>query len=292
MDFDLTDDQRAIVEAADKLLRRVAGPKRARQLAESRGYDAELARALAEAGFTDVARASGGESGALEATLVAEAVARHAGLVDYGAQALVAPAVTNERLEAPIAIARADRAGPVRYGAQARTLLVLDRDAVRVRRLQPGDAHAEPSNFGFPIARVPRDGGDVLTGAGPRLRAAWDVALAAEISGTLRAALELTVEHVKTRQQFGKPLGAFQALQHRLAECAVLSEGARWLALEAASRKDDADRAGLAAAHASVAAQRIFHESHQLHGAMGLTREHDLFLWSMRLPALWLEARA
>jgi alkylation response protein AidB-like acyl-CoA dehydrogenase len=97
---------------------------------------------------------------------------------------------------------------------------------------------------------------------------------------------------VKERRQFGRPLGAFQALQHRLAECTVLALGARWIALEAAFLRADAARAELAATQAAVAAKRVFREAHQLHGAMGLTREHDLFLWSTRLPALGVEVAA
>ncbi len=290
MDFELAEEQRAIVEAAETLLRRQAGAKRARLLAANGAYDHELAAVLAEAGFSDVARGEDARAGVLQAALVLEAVAREAALVDYGASALVAPAVTRERLESPIALVRAGDDGPVRYGAIAKTLLVLDGDSVRVRRLSPGDARPVPSNFGYPLARVPSDGGDRLDGAGARMHAAWNVALTAEIAGTMRAALDLTVDHLKTRVQFGKPLGAFQALQHRLAECAVFLEGTCWLAREAAWRCGDVEHAALAVTHASTAAKRIFHEAHQLHGAMGLTREHDLYLWSMRLPVLWLES--
>jgi alkylation response protein AidB-like acyl-CoA dehydrogenase len=139
------------------------------------------------------------------------------------------------------------------------------------------------------MAHVPNDGGDRIKGTGDRMLAAWRVALAAEISGAARAVLDLAVAHVKQREQFGRSIGAFQALQHRLAEWAVLAQGAELLMLEAAWRGAKSEAADLAAAHAATLAKRAFHEGHQLHGAMGLTREHDLFLWSMRLPALWIE---
>jgi alkylation response protein AidB-like acyl-CoA dehydrogenase len=291
MDFELTEEQQGITSAVTRLLGQFAGAKRARSLALAGAYDHELAAALQDAGFVEVAGTLQG--GTLEAALVLEAIAHHAGLVAYGASALVAPALTGERLPAPIALAVANDRGPVRYGAHARTLLLLDETTVRVRSLAPGEARPVASNFGFPMAHVPADGGDRIEGgASNRLRTLWRVALAVELAGTMQAALELTVAHVKGREQFGRPIGTFQALQHRLAECKVLLEGSRWLGLEAAWRGADGEHAELAATHAELAAKRIFHEAHQLHGAMGLTREHDLFLWSMRLPALWVELDA
>src|SRR3546814_5303524 len=80
--------------------------------------------------------------------------------------------------------------------------------------------------------------------AADKVRQWLRVALASEASGLLQAALASTVEHVSIRKQFGRPIGTFQALRHRLAECAVLAGGVRWLALKAASTGDagDADR--------------------------------------------------
>ncbi len=79
-------------------------------------------------------------------------------------------------------------------------------------------------------------------------------------------------------------------MPHRLAQCAVLKEGSRWLVYEAAARGAPADAAAAAAAHATAAANRVFAETHQFTGAMGFTREHDLHVWSMRLQVLRLEA--
>ncbi len=70
----------------------------------------------------------------------------------------------------------------------------------------------------------------------------------------MSAALRLTVDHTRERKQFGRPIGSFQAVQHRLAELAVLVEGARWLALEAAFLGAPDDAADLALTHACVAA--------------------------------------
>ena len=100
----------------------------------------------------------------------------------------------------------------------------------------------------------------------------------------------MTVDYVKRRRQFGRAIGSFQAVQHRLSQCAVAIEGARWLAYEAAERGAPPGEAALAAGYATTAASQVFAETHQLTGAMGFTREHDLHVFSMRLQALRLEA--
>jgi alkylation response protein AidB-like acyl-CoA dehydrogenase len=293
LDFELSDDQRAIVEAVDSLLAQHAGPKRAIDLFADAAYDRALEGALGEAGFLDVALAA--ETGPLEAALCVEAVARAAGAVAIGASALVAPGVAGEMLPGPVALALAGDPPIVRFGAQAKTLLVaeLRTGVARVVPLSAGDAEPVRSNFGYPMGRVTRGlekAGEALApGSGERLLAWWRVALATEVAGTMRAALGVTTDYLKQRRQFGRTIASFQAVQHRLAECAVLVEGARWLALEAAWRGAPPEAAAAAAAYASAAAARVFLETHQLSGAIGYTREHNLHVFSMRLEALRLE---
>jgi alkylation response protein AidB-like acyl-CoA dehydrogenase len=291
MDFEPSDDQRAILEAVDQLLAQHAGAARAVELARKDEYDFALERALEEAGFAEVAL--GEETGALEAALVVEAVARAAGACAAGAQIVVAPLVSGRALPGPIAIADAAVPGPVRFAAQARSALVLDGDAARVVGLSPGAATSVRSSFGFPFGRFAAgalEGGDSLgAGSGERLRSWWRVALALEAAGAMGAALALTVDYAKKRRQFGRAIGSFQAVQHRLAECKVLVEGARWLALEAAWRGAPAEAAATALGYATTAAERVFADTHQLSGAMGYTRAHELHVFSMRLPALRLE---
>ncbi|MGE4608586.1 MAG: acyl-CoA dehydrogenase family protein [Myxococcota bacterium] len=306
MDFELDHDQRAILDAVAVLLDQHAGASRAIELAPKAEYDHSLEAALREAGFLDVAL--GDETGSLEAALVAEAVARAGGVVAIAAATLVAPALTGRSLPGPIALARVDesrpdQSEPVRFAGHARTLLVLDGEQARVVTLESGEAEPIPSNYGYPMARVSSDAlgrGEALgAGSGARLVRWWRLAIAVEAVGTMGAALETTVEFVRRRRQFGRAIGSFQAVQHRLAECAVLVEGSRWLAYEAAyegvsegGAGEDAareQRAATAAAHATAAAGRVFAETHQLTGAMGFTREHDLHVWSMRLQALRVE---
>ena len=291
MDFALTDEQRGIVEAVAALCVKHAGPARAIDLAARDDYDFALEAALANAGFSAVVLAEGG--GVLEAVLVVESAARAGAVAAVAAATLVVPATAGRALAGPVALADAGRPGLVRFGAHARTLLVCDGDAARVVPLEAGEAAAVRSSFGYPMGRIasggPALGESLGAGSGPRMRNVWRLALAAETVGTMSAALDVTVEYVKQRRQFGRAIGSFQAVQHRLAECAVLVEGARWLTYEAAWKDAPAEAAALAAAHATAAAGRLFEETHQLSGAIGYTREHDLHVFSMRLQALRLE---
>ena len=102
------------------------------------------------------------------------------------------------------------------------------------------------------------------------------LALAAEAVGAARRALELTVEYTLTRVQFGRVIGSFQALQHRLADLHVLVESAS--SLSRAFSAGDAPALGLRAAavkvYCSEALMRSAAEMIQLHGAIGITWEH------------------
>jgi alkylation response protein AidB-like acyl-CoA dehydrogenase len=126
-------------------------------------------------------------------------------------------------------------------------------------------------------ARGRRIGGDA---AGP-LAIARDracIALSAEQVGAAQRALELTVGHLLTRIQFGQPIGSFQALQHRAADLYVLVESARSLSRAVASAADEADpgtRAAAAKVYCSEALTQTASEMIQLHGAIGVTWEHQ-----------------
>jgi len=290
MDFAPSPEQAAIVEAVERLLGGAAGPERAAKLARTQGWDEALERALADAGFLDTAL----ETGPLEAALVIEAVARAGGAVAIGAGVLVAPLLAGRRLPGPVALAHAEGREPTRFADHARTLLLCEGDRARIVPLEPGDFAPVRSAFGPPLGRLVRGlgarGERLGPGSGERLLAWWRVALAAEALGAMQAALDTTVAHVKQRRQFGRAIGSFQAVQHRLAHCAVLVEGSRWLVYEAAYRGAPAEAAATAAAHALGAAGTLFAETHQLSGALGFTREYALHVFSLRLAVLRLEA--
>jgi alkylation response protein AidB-like acyl-CoA dehydrogenase len=105
----------------------------------------------------------------------------------------------------------------------------------------------------------------------------------------MAASLDQTVAYLSQRRQFGRAIGSFQAVQHRLAQRKLELEGSRWLAYEAAHRRAPEEASAAACAYAVGAAGRHFRELHQLSGAIGFTREHDLHVWTMRLKALELE---
>jgi alkylation response protein AidB-like acyl-CoA dehydrogenase len=105
------------------------------------------------------------------------------------------------------------------------------------------------------------------------------IALSAEQVGAAAAALALTVAYANVRVQFGRPIGSFQALQHRMADMHVLVESARSLSYAAAEalRSGAADsslRAAAAKAYCSEALEQVTGEMIQLHGAIGMTWEH------------------
>ncbi|WP_371871443.1 acyl-CoA dehydrogenase family protein [Phytohabitans rumicis] len=106
------------------------------------------------------------------------------------------------------------------------------------------------------------------------------VALSAEQVGAAARALELTVEYTRTRVQFGQPIGAFQALQHRLADLHILVESARSASYAAASAlvagaPETPALAAVAKVHCSETLQAVAAEMIQLHGGIGITWEHD-----------------
>jgi alkylation response protein AidB-like acyl-CoA dehydrogenase len=115
----------------------------------------------------------------------------------------------------------------------------------------------------------------------------------AQLVGLSRRLLEMAVDHVKLREQFGRPLGSFQAVQHRLADVAVAVEFAAPVVARASCSMADGSASvfrdvAMAKVFASEAAERSAYSSLQVHGAIGYTREHDLHLYSMRAWSLAL----
>jgi alkylation response protein AidB-like acyl-CoA dehydrogenase len=118
--------------------------------------------------------------------------------------------------------------------------------------------------------------------ARPALRAALDaavVALAAEQVGGAAAIFDLTVAYSKVRHQFGRPIGSFQALKHRMADLHVRLEAARSAAYAAGS---GSLHPSAAKAYCSEAFQTIAAEAIQLHGGIAITWEHDAHLYFKR----------
>lgn len=116
------------------------------------------------------------------------------------------------------------------------------------------------------------------------------IGLCAEMVGGAARALEISVEYSKSRVQFGRPIGSFQAIQHRCADMLLLTESARSAVYAAAcAASEDSDGvallASIAKAYASDAYTKVAGEAIQIHGGMGFTWEHDAHLYFKRAKA-------
>ena len=117
-------------------------------------------------------------------------------------------------------------------------------------------------------------------------------ALCAEAVGAMQAMQDLTLEYLKTRKQFGRPIGSFQALQHRSVDMLVALEQARSMALFAAVVVDEADtlerRKSISAAKVQIgrSARHIGQEAIQLHGGIGVTTEYAVGHYFKRLTMI------
>jgi alkylation response protein AidB-like acyl-CoA dehydrogenase len=284
VDFDLTDEQAGILSAVDSMLTDLAGPQRAHSLGID-AHDDELLAALTTAGYLDLLPEP--EAGPLAAALVVEAVAAAAGHINAGARALVVPAVAPDLGLGRVALAVAGTTSPVRWAAHAEHLIVLDGDVARVVPVSAGAASPVKTTFAYPVARIDTAGGQRLApGSGALLQRWWQLAIAAESVGAMRAAFSLTSRYLSERKQFGRQIASFQAIQHRLAEAYIWIEGATWLTRYAAALDAESEAVAAAAGYAAVAAQVVGTDLHQLTGAIGFTTEYDLWLWTMRLHAL------
>jgi alkylation response protein AidB-like acyl-CoA dehydrogenase len=259
---------------------------------------------LSSAGLAaGVLRAAGPDGRAVQEELAAGAV----GALGVGA--------TGDRR--PVAALRmADRltgaTGPVADGTRAELLVLLANDG-------DGQALAAVVRPGAGVALHPHE---VVDGTRPLADVEVDVvpelvlpvsvpdalslpltAAAAELVGVTSRLLELSVQHAVGREQFGQPIGAFQGIKHRLADGYVALERARSLVYAAVMQVDDPDAAVtarwraalLAKAAASEAAIEAARTAVQVHGAMGMTREHDVHLYLRRAwqsAALLGESRA
>ena len=185
----------------------------------------------------------------------------------------------------------------VPFGAHA-DLLVLRHDG-QLRLYRREDLALEPVaavDGSRALARLTgsRAGGIVLTDDPAEVELAWQrgvIGTAAVLVGLADRMLAMTVEYVQQRQQYGVPVGSFQAIKHALASALVAVEFARPAVLAAgwalaAGEPDAGVQVGAAKVLASDAARQLARTSIQCHGAMGYTTEHDLQLFAKRAWAL------
>ena len=283
MDFTLNSDQAAIADALDKLAAQFTTVP-----TEFHGFalvGEELERELEAGQYFDIAAIP--ELGTLAAALAVERLARLPCTAEIALSMLLRPQLD---IELPRPFALVENGRPGRFLVGAGTVIVIDGENIGIAHPAPDEVAPVESLYAYPMGRLtgrpavrPLAADEAAT-----VRTWLRVACAAEIAGLLQAAIDATVEHLGVRKQFGRPLGTFQALRHRMAECAVLAGGVRWLALKAAWTGDAGD-AALAALHAQDSATRVIYDVHQMMGAMGMTLEMSLHLWTYRMKALLSE---
>jgi alkylation response protein AidB-like acyl-CoA dehydrogenase len=290
MDFDLTEDQQEIKRVARDLLGARSTMARVREAAEARRYDDALWQEIVALGWPGIAvdeRHGGQGLGAVELSVLLE---------ELGYACAATPFLSTAVVAAVLQSAGTDRqrerwlpglvSGEVRAGVGRRDL-VLDGSDAAIVLLIDGDTatllesfEAEPFESVDPtrrFARVRGDGETLESDAAAR----FAVAVAGEVVGVCQRALEMTLEYVKERKQFGVPVGSFQAVSHRCAQMLLQTESARsagyfgaWAA--DADRSRLAEGAALAAAAAATAGREVTTSAIQNHGGIGFTWEADV----------------
>jgi alkylation response protein AidB-like acyl-CoA dehydrogenase len=346
MDFEFTADQRQMQASIQGLLNDRYGSARSREIAESRGFDDDLWRALADAGVFSllVPEAQGGLGlGPVDAVLLLEEFGRAlapspvvetmlaADLIGrFGTAAQrerYLPLIVDGTLRATIAIAEADagfdpaeielRADPRDGGCVLRgakimvpnldgtgLLLVValagdrpgvalcDGDAPGLARRDQVTLDRACRHHAVDFADVPAAmlGDAAEPDAVARLFDLCAAAAAAQMAGIAVRALDESVAYAAQREQFGKPIGSFQAIKHKCADMATAVEGARSAAYHAALALSDATTAAkpssIAKAFAGEAARLVCNHAIQIHGGVGFTWELGLHLWLRRARTL------
>jgi alkylation response protein AidB-like acyl-CoA dehydrogenase len=326
MDFTFAAEQQDLRAAMRDIATDRCSPSRLREVIDSHdAYDDDLWRLVAgELGLVGVAvsEENGGTGGSfVDAAVVIEEAGQAlfpvpllAGVVAAAAvgrgdpelaASLLPPVATGERTVALVVAPDVASEGDMLRGV-ARHVIDGHRADLLVVAAPDGLWAVERAAAGVQVAGAPSidltrwqatvslDGAaGVLLGDGAVSAAAVDllrVALAIEAVGAARHCLSSTVDYLKTRVQFGKPIGSFQALQHRVADLAVDLEAAASTAYYAAWVAADSPAelpvvAPLAKAVCADAAYRIAAETIQLHGGIGFTWEHDAHLYFKRATA-------
>ena len=296
MDFDLSADQRALRAAAAELLGTAASSERVRAaLGSPAGYDEALWRAMAEQGWTalEVAAEDGGLGlGFVEVCVLAEQVGRHVAPAPFVSTVLARDVLRGDpewadRLAAGEAIGAVGwREGAVIDGPSADVVVVGgSKGIVRAAEVRRQPAMDQTRSVGLVAARGAEVGDPA---AAQRLLDRGATAYAAEILGASERMLEVSVDYAKVREQFGRPIGSFQAVKHRCADMLVDVEGMRSAIYYAAwaisaSAPDASLAASTAKAWCSEAGPRVLASALQVHGGIGFTWEHDLHLYLKRV---------
>jgi alkylation response protein AidB-like acyl-CoA dehydrogenase len=175
-------------------------------------------------------------------------------------------------------------------GASEGRRFIVERDADGVTITQTPTIDSTRKQYAVELDDVRVDDDQAFETNGGALSLARErayITLAAELVGVAQRAMEMAVAYAKERKQFGRPIGAYQAVGHRCAQMLLETEGARSLVYYSAWAADNEPEtaslaSSMAKAYASDAAWRVSASSLQVHGGIGFTWEHDLHLWLKR----------
>ena len=308
MNFDLDDEQQEIKTTAREFLASRFKPEKVRELAESRSYDDDLWKQIAELGWPGIAIAEsdGGQGlGMVELCLLLEeagfACAPTPLLGSTGAALVISAAGSDEqRSEWLPKLASGEATGSFGgIGADGESTLFCDLPSADVAVVFDGEGAllAPASQLDFETVETidaTRSYATVASPAGERLEGDVDagrdrvaVAIAAELLGVGQRAMEMAVDYARERQQFGRQIGAYQAVSHRCAAMLLGIEESRSLIYFAAWAADaEPESLALAAAmangRAADAAWETTTSALQVFGGIGFTWEHDLQFWLKR----------
>ena len=188
--------------------------------------------------------------------------------------------------------------GRANAAGEGLSLFVVDRETPGMT-LTPLVTIGGDKQFEVAFDRVPSTSNDTLGG----LHHGWPVVEAmlgkaeaircVEMVGVAQKALEMTASYASTRMQFARPIGSFQAVQHRMADMMTDVEGARWLSYQAVwrlSRAMPCEReVAIAKAWTSDACQRVTAGAQHIHGGVGMDLDYDLHFYFRRAKALELD---
>ncbi len=284
MNFEPNEDQAAFLAAVERITAHHGTSWT--PSSERHQFSTQLEHDLEESGFFACAQEE--SLGLVAAAAMVIELSKLSVCAEITASSLLGPLVCPE-LPRPLAVVWGDANRPARFLPVARTVLRVDGKGVFAAALHAGDVTTLDSAFAYPMGTLKN--ADALhwtaidNGYTRRIHDLWRVGVAAEITGCLQAGLDAVVAHVTERRQFGRPLGAFQGVQHRLAAAASDIQAARWLTLKAAHTGSGVD-AATAAGFTQGISTKIPYDLHQFMGAMGLTLEHPLHRWTYRVKLL------
>jgi alkylation response protein AidB-like acyl-CoA dehydrogenase len=290
----VTDERELLRETVAALVAKHASPEAVRRAMESeRGYDETLWRLLCDqvgAAALVVPEEYGGAGGSLDdAAVVVEELGRNlvpTPLLGTTLAELALLAADKPDTDALERLAEGTAIGAVVFDPD----YVVNGDIADVVVAADGDKltrwttfSAEPVATMDPTRRLARVAPQSTAplGADPGIADAAAILLAAEQIGAAARCLELTVDYTKERVQFGRPIGSFQALKHRMADLYVAVQSARAVVNDAIA-DPSATSAALARVAASEALSTVAAEGIQLHGGIAITWEHDMQLYFKR----------